>query len=83
MQLLDSLKTAATNDTVHQLAGGTVVASSSLISSTDLNAVKAVVISTVLSGLAQIVISLFKKLATKLNGNNQITIKENFNQKSE
>lgn len=57
------------NDTVHNLAAGTAVASTSLISSTDLNTVKAVVISAVLSGLAQIVLTLIKKLSQKLNGN--------------
>jgi hypothetical protein len=63
--LVDTL----TNDTVHQVTGGTAVATTTLITSTDLNTVKAVIISAVLSGVAQIIISIFKKLASKINGN--------------
>lgn len=70
--LVDTL----TNDTVHQVTGGTAVATTALITSTDLNTVKAVIISAVLSGMAQIIISIFKKLATKLNGNKKTTSPE-------
>ena len=71
--VVDSLAKMAAHDSTHQIAGGTVVASTSLISSTDINTLKAVIISAVLSALAQLVISTLKKLAARLNGN--ITIK--------
>lgn len=70
MALLEHVNTIASNDTVHQVSAGTAVSSVTLITQTDINTIKAVILSAVLSGLIQLLIKLFKTLTRKLNGTN-------------